>query len=290
MNLFGKSLALTRRESEVRQAGYPGQLLDRIIGAVSPEKALQRVKARASIALAEGYLQRHSERFKWDGAQAGRRTSGWQAPATDANVELMGSLAWLRDRSRDLVRNNKFAAHAIDELVGAIVGTGIVPKAKTGDPKIDKAIDAEWPYFAENCDTPQRVDFYGMQAQIARTVAESGEGIVRFRPRLEKDNLRIPLQLQILEADFLDGSRNMGTVSGNVLQGVEFDLIGRRLAYWLFSNHPGAMLMMNPRAGLLSQPVSADQIMHIYRVLRPGQVRGVPWLAPVMIALRDLDD
>jgi lambda family phage portal protein len=30
--------------------------------------------------------------------------------------------------------------------------------------------------------------------------------------------------------------------------------------------------------------------MHTYRMLRPGQVRGVPWLAPVMLALRDLDD
>jgi len=36
--------------------------------------------------------------------------------------------------------------------------------------------------------------------------------------------------------------------------------------------------------------VPADQILHTYRVLRPGQVRGVPWLAPVMMAIRDLDD
>ena len=50
------------------------------------------------------------------------------------------------------------------------------------------------------------------------------------------------------------------------------------------------MLILNPRGGIVSQPVPADQIMHVYRVLRPGQVRGVPWLAPVMMALRDLDD
>ena len=50
------------------------------------------------------------------------------------------------------------------------------------------------------------------------------------------------------------------------------------------------MLILNPRGGIISQPVPADQIMHVYRVLRPGQVRGVPWLSPVMMALRDLDD
>jgi capsid protein len=48
--------------------------------------------------------------------------------------------------------------------------------------------------------------------------------------------------------------------------------------------------MLNPRGGILSQPVPAAQAMHTYCILRPGQVRGVPWLAPVMLAMRDLDD
>jgi lambda family phage portal protein len=129
-----------------------------------------------------------------------------------------------------------------------------------------------------------------MQALVMRTMAESGESIVRFRPRLAQDNLRVPLQLQLLEADFLDHARTMGTVNGSVMQGVQFDLLGRRVAYWIFTYHPGGMLVLNPRGGILSQPVPADQILHTYRVLRPGQIRGVPWLTPVMLALRDLDD
>jgi len=44
------------------------------------------------------------------------------------------------------------------------------------------------------------------------------ESIVRFRPRLTQDNLRVPLQLQLLEADFLDHARTMGTVNGHVMQ------------------------------------------------------------------------
>ena len=48
------------------------------------------------------------------------------------------------------------------------------------------------------------------------------------------------------------------------------------MAYWLFSYHPGGVLILNPRGGIVSQPVAADQIMHVYRVLRPGQVRGCP--------------
>jgi hypothetical protein len=69
----------------------------------------------------------------------------------------------------------------------------------------------------------------------------------------------------------------MGLVNGHVMEGVQFDEMGRRVAYWLFSYHPGGVLILNPRGGIISQPVPADQIMHVYRVLRPGQVRGVPY-------------
>ena len=260
--------------------------LESAIGVVSPSWALSRAKARLVLRQAA----KLEEKFRYEGARSGRRTDGWIAGASDANVELMGALVWLRDRSRDLVRNNPYATKAIEELVGNTVGTGITPQASTGNEALDRIIDAEWPYFAENCDPGKQMDIYGMQALTVRTMAESGESICRFRPRLAKDNLRIPLQLQILEADFLDHSRTMGTQNGHVMQGVEFNQIGQRVAYWLYNFHPGGVLILNPKGGILSQPVIADNVMHTYRVLRPGQVRGVPWLAPVMMALRDLDD
>jgi len=78
----------------------------------------------------------------------------------------------------------------------------------------------------------------------------------------------------------------MGLVNGHVMEGVQFDEDGHRTAYWLFSYHPGGVLILNPRGGIVSQAVPAEQIMHVYRVLRPGQVRDIPWLAPVMMALR----
>ena len=265
-------------------------LLDKAISVVSPRTALRRVRNRVALELTTGYLERHAQRFRYEGASAGRRANGWYAASTDANVELMGSLIWLRNRSRDLIRNNPYAARAVEELAGNVVGTGIVPKAKTGNTAIDKIIDAEWPFFAEACDTPQRLDFYGMQTLTVRTMAESGESIVRFLPQPADFGLRIPLQLQMLEADFLDQARTMGLVNGHVMEGVQFDEKGRRVAYWLFTYHPGGALILNPRGGIVSQPVAADQIMHVYRVLRPGQVRGVPWLAPVMMSLRDLED
>src|SRR5580658_4790472 len=265
--------------------------VERAIGAVAPGVALKRLRNRVALEYASTLEARAvREKFGYEGATAGRRVHGWYAPSTDANVELMGALIWLRNRSRDLVRNNPHASKALEELVGHTVGTGIIPQAKTGNDKLNQAIDNEWPYFVEQCDTPQRLDFYGMQALMLRSTAESGEGIVRYRPRLPQANLRVPLQLQLLEADFLDQTRTMGLINGHVMEGVQFDEMGRRNAYWLFSYHPGGVLILNPRGGIISQPVPAEQIMHIYRVLRPGQVRGVPWLAPSMMPFRDLDD
>ncbi len=76
---------------------------------------------------------------------------------------------------------------------------------------------------------------------------------------------------------------------GFIVQGVEFDPLGRRRAYWMFPVHPGEVAMFR-RASLTSQPVPASSVLHLFDRLRPGQVRGVPWLAPVILKLRDLDE
>jgi len=53
------------------------------------QSRLRRAQARAALMVTQGYMQRHAERFSYDGAAAGRRANGWIAPSTDANVELM---------------------------------------------------------------------------------------------------------------------------------------------------------------------------------------------------------
>ncbi|OYU75954.1 MAG: phage portal protein, partial [Alphaproteobacteria bacterium PA3] len=97
----------------------------------------------------------------------------------------------------------------------------------------------------------------------------------------------VPLQLQLLEPDHLDSSKTEELSNGGyILQGIEFDALGRRRAYWLFPIHPGE----NRGRSLVSRPVPARQVLHLFERLRPGQVRGVPWFAPVILKLRDLDD
>jgi lambda family phage portal protein len=97
------------------------------------------------------------------------------------------------------------------------------------------------------------------------------------------------MQIQVLEPDMIDSLKEGDLPNGGfIVQGIEFDAIGRRVAYWLFQRHPGDMVNLSSSFGA-SKRVPASEIAHIYRADRPGQVRGVPWLAPVMIRLHDFD-
>lgn len=260
--------------------------LDRAIAWLSPGAALRRVQARTAYEI----ISRHQERYSYEGARSGRRTENWITNDTAANTEIGASLAQLRRRSRDLVRNNPYATGAIDEIVGYTVGTGIGARSSTSDPAVNARVDDAWKRWVDECDADGQLDFYGIQDLVARTVFESGECLVRRRQRLPKDGLLIPMQLQVLEPDFLDLSKTERLKSGWVIQGVEFDLIGQRVAYWLFSEHPGDVLTAGYGGSSQSHRVEARDIRHIYRKLRPGQVRGVPWLAPVVMKLRDIDE
>jgi lambda family phage portal protein len=209
--------------------------LDRTIGYVAPATALRRARHRAAMtALARSY----------EGARVGRRTEGWVVAGTSVNAEIGTALSRLRDRSRDLVRNNAYAAKAVQAVVSNLVGTGILPRARSGDPAINEMADKLWARFAESCDADGLTDFSGLQALIVRAMAESGECPVRIRERRIEDGLAVPLQLQVLEPDHLDTAKTGDLANGGfVVQGVEFDPLGRRRAYWMFPVHPGEVAM-----------------------------------------------
>ena len=138
-------------------------------------------------------------------------------------------------------------------------------------------------------DADGKKDFYGLQGLAMRAVAESGEILVRRRFRRPSDGFPLPFQIQLIEADFIDDSKNETLKSGaRIVQGVEYNAFGQRTAYWLFNEHPGSM--SSAFRWVESKRIPASEILHIYREDRAGQVRGVPWGAPVIIKLRDFDE
>jgi lambda family phage portal protein len=237
---------------------------------------------------------------RYEAGTRGRRTEGWRTSPSSANAETAPALALLRDRSRDLVRNNQWAAKAVRVLDDRTVGTGIVPRAvvaqDAGEAARRDAAEARalWLDWAETpaCDSEGRTDFYGMQSAIQRSVVEAGEALVRRRWRRASDGLPVPLQLQLLEPDHLDLSKTQQLENGNrIIQGVEYNALGQRTAYWLFPEHPGdGSQLYFSRTITSARRVPAADVLHIYRADRIGQVRGVPWGACCLLKLRDFDD
>ena len=252
-------------------------VLDRLIAAIAPTRYLQRVRAR----VAADVYQRH-----YEAASSGRRTQNWHRSLADANLATGPYAQRMRDIARDLVRNNPYAENALSIIVDHTVGVGITAKALPRN----KEAEARWNDWANTtaCDADGRHDLVGLEKLVTRTAAESGECLVRRRLRLPSDGLPIPLQLQVLEPDYLDTTqlRTVGSAGQEIVYGVELDAIGRRVAYWLYPEHPGGPLGLNQS----SQRLPASEILHVFRGLRPGQARGMTWFAPVLLRFKDLDE
>ncbi|KWC82756.1 portal protein [Burkholderia cepacia] len=249
-------------------------ILDRMIASVSPEWGMSRMRARMALDAVRGF----------DGAKRGPRAAGWRAGGASANAELAPALATLRNRSRDLIRNNGYIKHAISVKVANLVGTGI--RAKFSDKKLQKL----WKKWVKQCDAAGLLDFNGIQAQSYRAMEESGEVFVRFRVRLAEDGLDVPLQLQVLESDYLDSTKTGPTTNGGfIITGIQFDAIGRRVGYWFFDRHPGEIATV-PR-DMQSHFVPASEVIHLFDAIkRPGAVRGFPEFATSIWKVRDLDE
>lgn len=251
---------------------------------VAPRAALRAAQHRYATKVVEKQIR------SYDGASDSRRTAGWKSASTSANSETLARAPKLRDRARQLERNNAWAHKALTVIVSNTVGTGIRCQPKGPKSKTAKATKL-WQMWAETtaCDFDGMSDFYGLQALVLQSVARDGESLVRFRtvaPAL------IPLQLQVLECDFLDQRRVSGDNGNRVVQGVEIDDQGRQVACWLYEQHPGEQGFLG-RLGVLgskSNRVPIEQLARIYRRDRAGQLRGVSWVAPIMLPLNDLED
>jgi len=251
--------------------------LESTIAAIAPRTALRRAHAR--------YLL--GELRAYDAAKVGRRTEGWQATGGSANAEVGFGLARQRNRAREMVRNNEYALSAISGLTTAIVGTGITSAPAD---KAERRLWDAW-FGSRACDWDGVTNGYGLQRLAAWTWMESGECLVRRMYRKIEGAGDVPLALRIYEPDHLDDEKTGVLAGGNVaILGIEFDRLGRRVAYWLYPEHPGEPALMGVRGTLQSQRVPAGEILHVYDRTRPSQVRAVSKLATSLMRLRNLGD
>lgn len=216
---------------------------------------------------------------RFDGAAGGRRGFG-MGTFGRVNSEVAASAATLRSRARYLANNNPWLTQAVANWTGALVGAGIVPTPKHPDTTARADLTAAFQGWADDADADGRTDFWGLQADAARGLVIDGESFLQVITTDDGPRLRL------LPPELVDESLTRELGNGAVIvQGVEFDTEGRRVAYHVLPYRP------HDQFANYAPPVrvQADEIIHVMKPLAAGQVRGVSWLAPVILSASDFD-
>jgi lambda family phage portal protein len=269
-------------------------LPDRVIEYFSPQLAAQRYKARFIIGA--------YEKGGYNGASKSRAAIGNYNPASgDANDDTIPDLPTLRSRTRDLVRNTPIAGGSINTMVTYVVGTGLTLRATIDGAKLGLSgaeagiwqddVNARFTAWAESpdCDAARGINFYGIQALAFRSMLESGD-VFALLAQAERGGRLHPV-VQLIEADRVC-NENAARDTATLMAGVELDEMGAPKKYHICNQHPttwkvGVKKTWDIRSAF-GEKTGKRNVIHMFERRRPGQVRGVPILAPVIEPLKQL--
>lgn len=275
-------------------------LLDKAIRAISPERALKRYEARRKLDILNSGYSRHG------GSYAKKSLMGWLSGGGDADADIVDQLYTLRNRSRDLYMGSPLATGALKTVRTNVVGSGLALNAQV-DAKFlglteeqakewEENTEREWRLWSEsvNCDAERRQTFFQLQSLVLLSALMSGDVFVTM-PVIPRKGCAYDLRIGLIEADRVCNPLNASTTA-NILGGIEVGTYGETVAYWVAKHHPGAI----PRIGqdlqqewkrvlAFGTTTGRRNVLHIMAdVERPAQRRGVPMLAPVIEALKQL--
>lgn len=282
---------------------YRPTLWDRLATGGDPEAMERRVRARARIESTARTLDAIDERAeqrglkvpgstRFESGSGGHRWFPWRRSNASINVHINNGLRETQSRSRKLHRDTPWGKRVRQAIVSHTVGHGITAEIKANVGASVTARDLEkinaayqkW-FETTVCDANGILDGYGLQALALGSTVTDGEVFVRARWRRKRDGLPVPLQLQLVTTDLIDFAKTMLLQNGRIVQGVEFDSLGRRVAYWMFRENPQDIL----RRDTQSYRVPASEVAHMFWIDEPGQVHGMPWSHAVMLSAKDFD-
>lgn len=297
-------------------------ILDRAIGAVSPAVGLQRMEARARLALAASLpdpLQPQASTIDprntalpsspGGGGMGGMIRRIWGSLGRDARSDTMGTLPYDRANSRDLARTSPIAVGAINTNIDRVVGTGLALSAQPNLRVLGWTPEqaAEWKAKTQDefslwadstdCDITGTQTFYELQGLVLRAVLESGDAFTAL-PDAQTADMRptqpYRLRVQVLEADRVGnpaGQLDTPTISGGIK--IKPDG-GAPIEVHVYDTHPGGLLpgqTGSMHAGTWVKMIGRTgrrRILHHFRKLRPGQPRGLPYLAPIIDCIKQI--
>jgi lambda family phage portal protein len=231
---------------------------------------------------------------RYHGAEESRLTGAWFPGGQDQNRLIAYASPLLRARVRDLVRNFPPFARAVDGVVAFTVGRGsrfqslAVDTKGHPDLKLRRKIESRFRSWMDEADITRKLHYYELKQLAARQDLESGEHLARFvTPR---NRSRHPFALMMHESEnFADAQTIPASEGVDVFQGIEFDTsTGEVLGYHLQENAYSLLGTASSSWRPWREP--ADNVVHGFRVLRPGQQRGVTPFAPAILCAKDMSD
>lgn len=227
-------------------------------------------------------------------ARADNWNGDWIFGAESINSILRIDLGTLRDKSR-MVAMNTAAGARIKTLYsenvsgkdGILYQPSVLLESGEPDESTNRTLEDGWYRWAEDhtaVSADRRMTWQEIEQFTDEGEATDGETLVRLLPGF-KNAWRFAVQ--VLDPDQLDLTYNEERRDGRnaIVMGVEVDEWGGPVAYHLWPNHPSESRGLR-RGDRMRVP--ADQMLHNYLVTRPGQVRGIPWYAPVLADLMHL--
>ena len=236
----------------------------------------------------------------YDAGSRGRLTGDWNPQTIGPNRLHQLNARTIRERVRDLERNNPKAVSAINAFLRNVISTGITPKPQIADAQLRSDWEDEWEHWAGvvpgsdfHCDLAQRQTFYGLQTQILREVIVGGGCLIVFNDEPLTDGRRHPLAIELIPEERIAEERDTWSSgawtapkTGNpIIRGVELDKrTGRHVAYWI------KPAQVNDVGGEEWVPVRIDarRCRYVSLLTLTGQVRGISLLAPIVVSTQRL--
>lgn len=237
------------------------------------------------------------QRFKrgYQAASTGRLFADFMTSSTSADAEIKDNLRVIRDRARDLARNDSYIGRYLNLMVSNIIGNHGIRVSSKGryedsgnlDVVGNQIIEQAWKDWGKkgNCTQNGRLSFLDCQKIAIESLFRDGEVLIRT---VQTSKSPYGFQIQFLEADHLDEDLNdYNKQNGNKIKmGVEVDQFDKPVAYHLYRDHPYNKDYMNDKERLR---VPADEILHIYMPQRAEQTRGISPIANVMSDVKMLN-
>ena len=180
----------------------------------------------------------------------------------------------LRERARYEVSNNSYARGIINTIANDTIGTGPHLQMLTDEDDFNEEVEALFKNWAREIGLREKL----LTGRKART--ESGEVFFVF---ITNNKLKNPIKLDIkvVESDQCTDEGDFGSLSlsEDNADGIKYDSAGNPITYRILKEHPGGDLTVVSEN---VTPTDASQVVHMYRVERPGQPRGVPEISAAL--------